>query len=427
MRSRPERAQRPAVPRASLAIDNLRAVVILLVLAFHSVLAYLNYLPPHPFAFDQPPFLWRSFPIVDSARWMGFDLFCAWLDVFLMSFFFLLSGLFVWPSLSRKGAWNFLSDRLLRIGLPFLLVALLLMPVTHYPTYLQSATEPGIAAYWRHWLALPLWPCGPMWFLWLLLLWDVAAAGLYPLLARHREVVLGLSAYARQHPARFLAGFMLASVLAYVPLALIFGPSEWFHRGPFSFQLSRPLHYVLYFFAGAAIGACGIERGLLAADGPLARHWAGWLAAALGSFVLWIAVMSQIVADPTGALLPWQIAAALSFLLACFASCFFTLGVAVRFAQFRTRLFDSLKENAYGMYLIHYLFIVWLQFAMLATNLPAILKAAVVFAGTLALSWAATAALRQVSAVAQIIGEGRGAPPPASRAARSREMPSLSD
>jgi glucan biosynthesis protein C len=427
MKSRPELVQRVAVPRASLAIDNLRAVVILLVLAFHSVLAYLNFLPPHPFAFDQPPFLWRSFPIVDSQRWMGFDLFCAWLDVFLMSFFFLLSGLFVWPSLSRKGTWNFLSDRLLRIGLPFLLVALLLMPVTHYPTYLQSATEPGIAAYWRHWLALPLWPCGPMWFLWLLLLWDIAAAGLYPLLAQHREAVLRVSAYARQYPARFLAGFMLASVLAYVPLALIFGPTEWFHRGPFAFQLSRPLHYVLYFFAGAAIGACGIERGLLAADGPLARHWARWLAAAIGSFVLWIAVMSQIVADPTGAPLLWQIAAALSFVLACFASCFFSLGTAVRFAQFRTRLFDSLKENAYGMYLIHYLFIVWLQFAMLATDLPAILKAAVVFGGTLALSWAATAALRQVSAVAQIIGEARRAPASASRAARSREMPSLSD
>jgi peptidoglycan/LPS O-acetylase OafA/YrhL len=266
-----------------------------------------------------------------------------------------------------------------------------------------------------------------MWFLWLLLLWDIAAAGLYPLLAQHREAVLRVSAYARQNPARFLAGFMLASVLAYVPLALIFGPSEWFHRGPFAFQLSRPLHYVLYFFAGAAIGACGIERGLLGADGPLARHWARWLAAAIGSFVLWIAVMSQIVADPTGAPLPWQIAAALSFLLACFASCFFSLGAAVRFAQFRMRLFDSLKENAYGMYLIHYLFIVWLQFAMLATNLPAILKAAVVFGGTLALSWAATVALRQVSAVAQIIGEARHAPAPASRAARSREMPSLSD
>ena len=406
MTARTERIQRGAVPRASLAIDNLRAVVILLVLAFHSVLAYLNFLPPHPFAFDQPPFLWRSFPIVDSARWMGFDLFCAWLDVFLMSFFFLVSGLFVWPSVSRKGAWIFLSDRLLRIGVPFLVVALLLMPVTHYPTYLQTATEPSISDFWRHWLALPLWPCGPMWFLWLLLLWDAVAAGIYPLLARHRNVVLRLSSYARQHPARFLAGMVVLSALAYVPLALIFGPSEWFHRGPFSFQLSRPLH---------------------GADGPLARHWAGWLAAALASFVLWLGVMSQIVADPGAAPVAWQIAAALSFVLACFASCFFTLGASVRFAQFRTRLCDSLKDNAYGMYLIHYLFIVWLQFAMLATGLPAVLKAMVVFAGTLALSWAASAALRQLPAMAQIIGEGRRGAIPASAARRSREMPSLSD
>src|SRR5260370_26415042 len=99
--------------------------------------------------------------------------------------------------------------------------------------------------------------------------------------------------------------------------------------------------------------------------------------------------MSQIVADPTGALLTWQIAAALSFLLACFASCFFTLGAAVRFAQFRTRLFDSLKENAYGMYLLHHPFIVWLQFPMLPTNFPAILTPVVWFARPFAFTWAA--------------------------------------
>src|SRR5438094_5082697 len=143
--------QSRAPARSSLAIDNLRAVVILLVLAFHSVLPYLSSLPHHPFPFDSPPFFWRSFPIVDSVRWLGFDLFCAWLDVFLMSFFFLLSGLFAWPSLSRKGARLFLSDRILRLGLPFAAVVLLLMPVAHYPTYLKTATEPGLAAYWRHW------------------------------------------------------------------------------------------------------------------------------------------------------------------------------------------------------------------------------------------------------------------------------------
>jgi hypothetical protein len=41
--------------RSSLALDNLRAFVILLVLSFHSVLAYLQFLPAEPFPFDSPP------------------------------------------------------------------------------------------------------------------------------------------------------------------------------------------------------------------------------------------------------------------------------------------------------------------------------------------------------------------------------------
>jgi len=194
-----------------------------------------------------------------------------------MSFFLLLSGLFTWPSLSRKGVRAFLSDRVLRLGLPFAAVVVLLMPLAHYPTYLQSATDPSVADYWRHWRQLPLWPSGPMWFLWILLVGDLLAVGVYQLLSGRREAVLRLSNNARQHPARFLAGLLLVSAAAYVPLALLFGPSDWAQRGPFAFQLSRPLHYAMYFLAGVAIGACGIERGLLAPDGPLARHWRRWL------------------------------------------------------------------------------------------------------------------------------------------------------
>src|SRR6516225_7789681 len=41
--------------RASLALDNLAGVVILLVLSFHSVLAYLNFLSASPFPFDNAP------------------------------------------------------------------------------------------------------------------------------------------------------------------------------------------------------------------------------------------------------------------------------------------------------------------------------------------------------------------------------------
>src|SRR5206468_12983401 len=57
-----------------------------------------------------PPYGWRANPIVDSARWLGFDLFCAFQYVYLMHLMFFLSGLFVWPSLSRKGGRRFISS-----------------------------------------------------------------------------------------------------------------------------------------------------------------------------------------------------------------------------------------------------------------------------------------------------------------------------
>lgn len=397
----------PAAARSSLAIDNLRAVVILLVLAFHSVLAYLSFLPPHPFAFDSPPYLWRAFPIVDQQRWIGFDLFCAWLDVFLMSFFFLLSGLFTWPSLTRKGAGAFLRDRVLRLGVPFALGVTVLMPLAHYPVYLQTATDPSLADYGRQWLALPLWPAGPMWFLWLLLVGDAAAAGLYRLMIGHRQVLIAVSVYARRRPVPFLIGLALASALAYVPLALVFGPSDWFQRGPFSFQLSRPLHYAVYFLGGVAIGAAGIERGLAACDGPLARHWRRWVVAAPPSFALWAGLTGWTMNYAGPAPLGLQLLADLSFVLATLTSCGGALALALRFDAVRCAVLDRLRSNAYGMFLVHYMFVVWLQYALLAADIPAILKAAIVFTGAVLLSWHATAALRRIPAVARIIGGGR--------------------
>jgi glucans biosynthesis protein C len=393
--------------RSSLALDNLRAFVILLVLSFHSVLAYLQFLPAEPFAFDSPPYLWRAFPIVDSHRWIGFDLFCAWQDVFLMSLFFFLSGLFVWPSLSRKGAASFICSRILRLGLPFALVVALLMPPTLYPTYLQTAFDPSVAAYWRHWLALPFWPCGPMWFLWLLLVANFAATGLHQFAPRLGTALIRYSSTAAARPGRYFAGFLIASALAYVPMALTFTPSAWFDIGPFAFQLSRPLHYALYFFAGLGIGAGGIERGLFAADGPLVRRWREWLVAAVGLLLVWMGLTSLTMAAGESPPLGLQILADLGFVLACFANCLGVLAIILRFAARRLPSLAGIKDGAYGMYLVHYLFVVWLQFSLLDTALPAFIKGAVVFGGTLMLSWGSIAALRRVPSIGQIIGAGR--------------------
>jgi peptidoglycan/LPS O-acetylase OafA/YrhL len=390
-----------------LALDNLRGFVILLVLSFHSVLAYLNFLPASPFPFDAPPYLWRAFPIVDTARWFGFDLFCAWQDIFLMSLFFFLSGLFVWRSLERKGTQIFLHDRMLRLGVPFAVVVALLMPLANYPTYLQTAADPSFFAFWRNWLALPFWPCGPMWFLWLLLVADYAAAAVYRFAPRCGKALIRVSSSASTRPTRYFAGLVIASALAYVPLALGFTPSAWAAFGAFGFQLSRPLHYAVYFFAGVGLGAWGIERGLFAADGALTRYWMVWPAAALGSLLLWMALTALTMKGSGSPSLWLELFDGLSFVLACFSSCFAMLALALRFAGRRLPVLDTLKRDAYGIYLVHYVFVVWLQYALVAAALLAVVKGAIVFGGALLLSWGTVAAVRRIPAAAQVIGADR--------------------
>jgi glucan biosynthesis protein C len=388
---------------ASLALDNLRAVVVLLVLSFHSALAYLAFLPPRPYPFDAAPYYWAAIPVVDPQRWLGFDIFCAWQDVFLMTLFFCLSGLFVWPSLARRGPGRFLRERALRLGVPFAVVVAFLMPVAAYPSYLQSAADPSFTGFWGHFSRLPFWPSGPMWFLWLLLAGDAAAAGLYRLMPGSSARLA--AALSRQGAAAArLCGLLFAAALAYVPLALLFTPMRWAMLGPFSLQLSRPIYYAVWFFAGIGFGAGGVERELFAAEGPLVRRWPWWLAAAAATMGLWMGMTDLTMRLAGKAPLALQAADDLSFVLASFANVFCVLGLALRFARGRWHLFDSLKANAYGMYLVHYPFVVWLQYGLLAVALPAIAKAGCVFTGVVLLSWGTAAALRRAPAIASILG-----------------------
>src|SRR3989440_949272 len=211
-------AVRSSMSKSSLALNNLRGFAIVMVVAFHSFIAYLGSQPASQLPFDLPPYGWRANPIVDSARWFGFDLFCAFQYVYLMHLMFFLSGLFVWPSLSRKGGRRFLYDRFVRLGIPFAVGLYLLMPLAYYPVYRITAVDPSWSAFWSHWIALPFWPSGPMWFLWLLLLFNIAAAALFWLPPRAGEALGGLSAKAGSHPGQFFIALVSISALAYLPL-----------------------------------------------------------------------------------------------------------------------------------------------------------------------------------------------------------------
>jgi len=409
--SDPKRAQRAniIISGSSLALNNLRGMVILIVVAFHSVSAYLGSLAPSAYAFDKPPYLWRAFPIVDTHRWFGFDIFCAWQDVCLMCLMFFLSALFTWPSLERKGTWGFLNNRLLRLGMPCLFGLTIMMPIALYPVYRVTATDPSVSAYLRHLFALPFWPNGPMWFLWQLLALTFVAAALHAVAPRFVEFLTKRSAGAGERPFRYFVFLTIAAVLAYVPMALVFTPMRWANSGLFAVQFCRPLLYTVVYLAGLAMGARGLGQGLFAPDGKLAPQWTRWVTGALLAFMLWIGLAALSMSEKNNGPLLVQIGADIAFALACISGCFAAFAVTLRFGASPSRLLGSASENAFGIFVLHYPFVVWLQYALLGTALFAIAKGTLVFAASLVCSWALAIAFRSVPFASALVGGERRA------------------
>jgi surface polysaccharide O-acyltransferase-like enzyme len=167
-------------------------------------------------------------------------------------------------------------------------------------------------------------------------------------------------------------------------------------------QYCRPLLYAVYFIAGIGLGAQGLDRGLMAADGLLARYWGRGLAVALISLFVWMGLTALTMNGDAS--IGVQIAADLSFVVACAAGCCFIIGVCLRFATTRSRLLDSLSGNAYGLYLVHYDFIVWMQYALYGTALLAVFKATIVFSVTLLLSWLTVLGAQRIPLGARLVG-----------------------
>jgi surface polysaccharide O-acyltransferase-like enzyme len=82
--------------------------------------------------------------------------------------------------------------------------------------------------------------------------------------------------------------------------------------------------------------------------------------------------------------------------VACAAGCVFVIASSLRFGTTRSPILDSLSVNAYSLYLVHYDFVIWLQYALLGFTLFALIKGAIVFAGTAILSWITILAFERI-------------------------------
>src|ERR1700756_5130228 len=141
----------PKVKARNLSLDRARTFLTLVVLLHHAVIPYTYY--GH----------------TDPKEFFGFDMIVLATDSFFMAMFFFLSGLFVWPGIARKAPQVFLRDRLLRLGLPFVIAALTIIPIAYYALELQEHHEETFSAFWWKTVTVGPWPSGPVWFIWVLL------------------------------------------------------------------------------------------------------------------------------------------------------------------------------------------------------------------------------------------------------------------
>jgi surface polysaccharide O-acyltransferase-like enzyme len=62
-----------------------------------------------------------------------------------------------------------------------------------------------------------------------------------------------------------------------------------------------------------------------------------------------------------------------------------------------------MQKQAYGIYLVHFIPLIWLQYLIYDPPWPAFVKFAIVFAGTMSTSWIAAMWLRRIPIVARMI------------------------
>ena len=380
--------QSPSTERL-IQLSYLRAFVTLLVVIHHALLACFS-IKPLRLSFTNPTLLWAAFPISDVVTWPGFDLLVAWNDIFFMALMFFVSGLFVWPGLKRHNAATYLRRRLLRLGIPFVVGAGVLAPLAYYPAYLQSSPRPG--NYASAWLALSIWPAGPVWFLWVLFIFDCVAALSFVAIPRAVDAIAGRVRSVGKRPIFLFLMLAALSLVAYAPMSLRFGSLTWWSWGPFAVQTSRALHYFVYFAVGVCLGALGTETETFEQTGRLAREW--WFWGTMAAVMFTITIVCVRAGNATGG--------RIGFACSCAASNLFVMALVVRFVQ-RWRWADSLSANAYGIYLAHYAIVVWIQYAALTWSAPAFVKGLTVSLLAVGMSWGMIALMRRSKLIARVV------------------------
>ncbi len=313
--------------------------------------------------------------------------------LFMIALLFLVAGLLTEPSLERKGPGRFAQDRLLRLGVPFLVFTLLLWPLLLYALYHPLGAAPG--SYWAEFLGEEdNLDTGPLWFVGVLLIFSLAYAALVRV---------------RQHPARRIVGELAMRHL--LLLTALVATTSFLVRLVFPFGSESFADLNLWEWPACltlfALGIAASRRGWLTAVPDQLRtrcRTATLVAVGAMAALLVVTGFLDVFDDLLGGWNWWALAfAAVESTLNVFGSVWL-LALAQRRLNRQVRWIPVLSRSAYGAFMVQGPVLIALAVAARPVPLPAEVKALIVAAGGIAGSFAlAWLLISRVPGVARIL------------------------
>jgi len=359
-------------------LDNLRAVVILLVVLLHASITYMAYAP-------------EWWYVLDPDQGIGWTMLVLLVDVPNMQALFFVAGFLALPSLARRGTGGFVREKLIRLGVPWVFGVVVLAPLITYMIFVSRGIERPylefwFGDFWGTWFQQAVyWFLGALLVLFLLLAWAWAAS----------ERLRASTVRVTPPPARLFVGFVLLTAAGSALASPAVGLDDWRPLG--WFLVVQPARIAFYggFFA---LGAYAERRGWLTGEGyrPEVGPWVA------GALLTGVAYLAYRLAGYPASIIERSVASLL-FAAFCLTGVMAGLAVFQHWGNRSGRTWRTLADNSFGIYYVHPLVLYPLAFLLVGVPVPSVLKVAVLVTVTIGASLAVTAlVLRRVPGLRRI-------------------------
>jgi hypothetical protein len=372
-----------------LFIDNIRILLMCLVITTHSAVTYGGSGDWYYTDFGSDTFAPVILTLINSLN-----------QSFFMGFFLFISAYFITGSLERKGTSRYVHGRLLRLGIPLLVWIVFINPLLQYLIRATVYDFNGtlLESYADTFIPFRGFGLGPMWFVFFLLVATLAYVAWYTYQGSPRHADPGI----RGLPS-FTSFIVLGIILGLITcIVRIFGPigSTW---RLFDFQFPFFPQYIAFFILGIFAAQDNWFAGIQSGAGKKCAL------AALVLILLQPLLLLITTASPGGlglvmGGLHWQ--AALYAFWEQMAGVMIMIGLLWLFSllfNHQGPVTRAMAADTYTVYIIHPVILVTCAIALNGLKIPTLGKFVVILVLTICLAYSCAHGIRAIPGVKRIL------------------------